>query len=209
MSLNYVFLADQIDRFIGPQATVLDYGCGHGQLIAAAIERGHDAYGCDPGDPMWEKWAKQSEYKERIRPITRDQKIPFGDEKFDIVIANQVFEHIDNFEMPLSEIHRVLKPGGLFINCFPTLEAWWEGHQKTPLAQHFFSSADLWRKYLIVMHRLHLGKNRSGKTAQQWAHESRDLPSMCFYKPLRQVVGAFEKWFEVLQIGRASCRERV
>mgnify|MGYP001056066047 CR=1 FL=1 len=38
--------------------------------------------------------------------------IPYGDESFDLVIANHVLEHVDDDLKALAEIHRVLKPGG-------------------------------------------------------------------------------------------------
>src|SRR5215813_13734278 len=159
-------MVDQIGRLVGPQARVLDYGCGEGQLVSAALDRGYDAYGCDPYSGLWSMWTHAAS-KPRILKIESDGRIPFADGTFDVVTANQVFEHIDDFERPLSEIHRVLKSGGLFLNCFPTSEIWWEGHQKTPFAQHFFSSPDAWRRYLMVMYWLRIGRNRQHKTARE------------------------------------------
>ena len=46
---------------------------------------------------------------------------PWGANRFDVIIANQVFEHLKNIWLPLSEIHRVLKPGGHFIISVPNL----------------------------------------------------------------------------------------
>jgi SAM-dependent methyltransferase len=44
--------------------------------------------------------------------------IPFGDSSFDNVFSSEVFEHVFNLEEILSEIHRILKPGGhLLISC--------------------------------------------------------------------------------------------
>ena len=56
MSLNYSFLIDQVGRLKGNSATLLDYGCGHGELVAAAIAHGHVAYGCDTYSDMWSNW---------------------------------------------------------------------------------------------------------------------------------------------------------
>src|SRR5262245_36457660 len=188
---------------VGPSARVLDYGCGAGQLVAAALARGHDAYGCDRYQGVWSRWADAAE-NERVLKIESSGYVPFPDGAFDIVIANQVFEHIDDFDRPLAEIHRVLKPGGIFLNCFPTAEVWWEGHQKTPFAQHFFSSPETWRRYLIVMHWLRIGIDRAGKTASQWAHEFRHLPELCFYKRAHEVERAFASRFEILRGAEAE-----
>ena len=42
------------------------------------------------------------------------QQIPFEDCTFDVVIANHMLYHVDIIESALSEIYRVLKPGGYF-----------------------------------------------------------------------------------------------
>lgn len=45
--------------------------------------------------------------------------MPFGDSTFDIVLCNHVLEHIRSYPKALTEIGRVLKPGGLFIIGVP------------------------------------------------------------------------------------------
>ena len=42
------------------------------------------------------------------------QSIPFGDETFDIVIANHMLYHVPDREKGIAEVRRVLKPGGYF-----------------------------------------------------------------------------------------------
>lgn len=41
--------------------------------------------------------------------------IPFDDNTFDVVFCNHVMEHVDDDIKAMSEIHRVLKPGGWAI----------------------------------------------------------------------------------------------
>jgi SAM-dependent methyltransferase len=47
--------------------------------------------------------------------------LPWPDATFDVVIANQVFEHLKNIWLPLSEVYRVLRPGGTFVLSVPNL----------------------------------------------------------------------------------------
>jgi 2-polyprenyl-3-methyl-5-hydroxy-6-metoxy-1,4-benzoquinol methylase len=50
-------------------------------------------------------------------------RFPDDDESFDVVVCNQVFEHLKNIYTPISEVHRVLKPSGYLILSVPNLAA--------------------------------------------------------------------------------------
>ncbi len=57
-----------------------------------------------------------------IRLINQNPyRLPFEDKTFDIVISNRVFEHVKNYSSSLSEINRVLKPGGVSLNIYQTM----------------------------------------------------------------------------------------
>ena len=45
--------------------------------------------------------------------------IDLPDDSFDMVICNHVLEHVSSYGKALSELHRVLKPGGKLIISFP------------------------------------------------------------------------------------------
>ncbi|MCZ4694262.1 class I SAM-dependent methyltransferase [Ancylomarina euxinus] len=47
------------------------------------------------------------------------QAIPFSDETYDVVICNHVLEHVDDDAKAMSEIYRILKPGGFAILQVP------------------------------------------------------------------------------------------
>jgi SAM-dependent methyltransferase len=46
--------------------------------------------------------------------------LPLRDARFDVVLCEQVLEHIDAPQSLLAEIHRVLRPGGLLVAGVPT-----------------------------------------------------------------------------------------
>ena len=51
------------------------------------------------------------------------ERLPFDNDKFDRVFAMEVLEHLRNVEMSLKEIHRVMKPGGIFVLSVPNATA--------------------------------------------------------------------------------------
>ncbi len=57
-------------------------------------------------------------------------KLPYKDNTFDIVTAFDVVEHIDDDVMAVSEIHRVLKPGGKFLFSVPAFQFLFSSHDR-------------------------------------------------------------------------------
>jgi SAM-dependent methyltransferase len=53
-----------------------------------------------------------------------DDGLPFGDEEFDTVHANQVIEHVRRSDAFLREVRRVLKPGGLALISTNNFSSW-------------------------------------------------------------------------------------
>jgi len=53
-----------------------------------------------------------------------NRKLPFAGGSFDLVHANQVIEHISDLDTFLSEIHRVLRPGGTSIISTENASSW-------------------------------------------------------------------------------------
>ncbi len=56
------------------------------------------------------------------------RKIPFPNDRFDAVVCMDVLEHIHEDYMVLSEIHRVLRPGGKFLISVPEDPSMWSAH---------------------------------------------------------------------------------
>ena len=117
-----------------PGATVLDLGCGNSAIIEEYRALGYEAFGCDfafiEGLDV-----EILHTNEVIRPIEREPyRLPFTDDSFDVVISDQVFEHVKNYDETLSEIRRVLKPGGISLHFFPSRYTPIEPHVCVPLA---------------------------------------------------------------------------
>jgi 2-polyprenyl-3-methyl-5-hydroxy-6-metoxy-1,4-benzoquinol methylase len=51
-------------------------------------------------------------------------KLPFANGTFDVVVLDEVIEHLVDTDSIMDEIHRVLKPGGQLLLSTPNLAAW-------------------------------------------------------------------------------------
>jgi SAM-dependent methyltransferase len=49
------------------------------------------------------------------------ERIPYKDSSVDLVVSNSVLEHIYAYEAVIGEIHRILRPGGYFYLCVPSV----------------------------------------------------------------------------------------
>lgn len=66
------------------------------------------------------------------------KKMPFDDSTFDVVISTEVLEHVSDPDAYLTEVKRVLKPGGMFFFTVPFLmslhEVPYDYYRYTPYA---------------------------------------------------------------------------
>lgn len=97
---------------------VLDIGCGDGHFASIAYTDSID-YGIDP------LWSDLVEARSRGglygQVLDADAtKLPFPDGFFNTVVSNCVIEHIPDNAATLSEISRVLRPGGTFATTLPS-----------------------------------------------------------------------------------------
>lgn len=94
-------------------ASVLDVGCGEGQISRLAAQLGvRRVVGVDP------TWAQVVAAQERgggpAYARAGAGSLPFADGAFDVVVACLVFEHIRDVDDAIAEVGRVLGPGGRF-----------------------------------------------------------------------------------------------
>lgn len=99
--------------------TMLDVGCGGGFTIRRLLNRSKDAqvYGIDISEESVAKAKKvNAEVLDKQVFVTQGsaEKLPYENEKFDLVIAVETVYFWPNLPGCLQEVHRVLKPGGKF-----------------------------------------------------------------------------------------------
>ena len=97
---------------------LLDIGCGRpcdsmedGSFVKFISRRGFKAQGLDIRNDMTIDF-----------PFTQGDiyKMPFKDNQFDVIVAMEVFEHIDHPLPAVNEVKRCLKKDGIFVISTPT-----------------------------------------------------------------------------------------
>jgi SAM-dependent methyltransferase len=124
---------------LGPDARLLDAGCGSGrtlddlarygrvsgvdlspEAVAAARRRGHDDV-----------------------HLGRVEEMPFPDATFDVVTCLDVIEHTPDDGATLAELRRVTRPGGLLVATVPAYQGLWSWHDEVNLHFRRYDSASL------------------------------------------------------------------
>jgi SAM-dependent methyltransferase len=117
----FIFIA----AFLKPSDHVLDFGAGRGEaLVDDEVDyrrqlsnlQGRCAHleGCDIDDVVL-----QNPFLDHAEVIRPGQPLPYSDERFDLIVARSVFEHIEHPEVTAAELLRVTKPGGLIAAVTP------------------------------------------------------------------------------------------
>ena len=101
----------------GPSA-VLDVGCGTGRLLRAVEERfpGATLDGVDAAEGMVREAQVHAGAGSHIRfQLGTAERLPFDAAQFDLVFSTMTFHHWADQRQGISEIARVLKPGGRWL----------------------------------------------------------------------------------------------
>lgn len=112
---------------------VLDVGCGTGGFCMAAFEEGADVFGIDI-DPKAIDICRMQASANDMSPgkfaISTSEELPFENDYFDFIYCNSVLEHVRDVETTISEMLRVVRPGGLLFMKFPDYRSLYEAHYK-------------------------------------------------------------------------------
>lgn len=108
--------------------TILDIGCGNARDIISILRASATVVGVDLSQGMIDQ-ARQdlasAGYHDVRLEVGDATRLRFPAESFESILCSEVIEHISNTDQAVSEMHRVLKPGGRLIISTPNRRSWY------------------------------------------------------------------------------------
>jgi len=111
-----------------PDSKILDAGCGGGLLISLLREKGfRDVFGIDLSEMMVSLCQERG-----IIDVSHQDclETTFSKDMFDIIIAADVLEHLEDDSVALKEWKRILKKNGRLIITVPAFKSLWSSHDE-------------------------------------------------------------------------------
>lgn len=117
-----LFASGVAEALTRPDARVLDCGIGRGSLslaLAGITTNAPDYHGIDTSGAMLSAAEAELRRAGIVAQLRQSdiRTIPYPDRTFDGVMAAHVLEHLPDPQAALSEMVRVLKPGGILFAC--------------------------------------------------------------------------------------------
>jgi len=110
---------------LGPPrgAEILDVGTSTGTNLRLLRELGfHHVHGIDQSPEAVRFCSEKGLGRVELGDVCA---LPFADGRFDLVLATDIIEHVDDDLWALRELHRVLKPGSSLLLTVPTFRLLW------------------------------------------------------------------------------------
>lgn len=152
-------------KFNNRKLNILDFGCGKGNLLKVLAESQIkcNLYGIDIFKNKEDYLKiKRDNYFANIKSIRPYENFEFG-VKFDIVISNMVFEHIEDLSHIYKHLKNIMSEDGIIIAGFPTKEIIIEPHLKLPFLHLIKKNSVLLMNYLKFALFMKLGQFKSLK----------------------------------------------
>lgn len=194
---NYAFFLYYFDKYFDKEKCIsLDFGCGNGDFMLYAKERGYKFKGVENYcDEVNIAQYHTSPMKEFISVISSSERLPFEDKTFDFVTSVQVFEHVEFLDFSLGEIKRVLKDHGKVLCTFPFKYSYMEGHYGIPFMHWFPANSKTRKLWTYLFYKVGFGYNRKRElTFDKWCEYAFDLiDNFCYYRTKREFLKICKK----------------
>ncbi|WP_445166916.1 class I SAM-dependent methyltransferase [Mycolicibacterium sp. Dal123E01] len=163
-------------------AKILDFGCGAGATVNALRALGYvNACGYDVVQGRHNSGVDQEHIK--VGTVL-NLRLPYDDNTFDLVISDQVFEHVQDQVRVFEELHRITAPGGYGLHLIPSRYRPLEGHILVPFGGAF-QHRWLYKLWAVLgirtRHQKDLSANEAADSNAYFAIEAtRYVPTSCY-----------------------------
>jgi len=176
---------------------ILDLGCGRGATVFNLRQSGFCAFGLEVDSSVVSQSVQLfSEYgfdhSRLLRVATPGERWPFEDSFFDVVISDQVFEHVGPLDEVLKELTRVTRLGGIGFHRYPARWIKIEPHVFVPYVHWLPKWSWLRRLWLLSYYpRLPKWHGQNEMSKDQRLHQFLDyLQFKTYYRSLYYVVSS-------------------
>lgn len=177
---------------------IIDVGCGRGDTVAWLCAQGWDAYGVDISPEYIrrgrEYLAREGADPARLQQLNGDFTYPFPDSMFDVVLTDQVIEHVGDLELFASEVARISAPGACGLHIFPAKWVPVEFHLMSPFV-HWLPKGPLRRAAVTACLRIGLAAPyfREFSFRDRVEIFSRFSEEETFYRSLRSTIATMQR----------------
>lgn len=151
---------------------VLDAGCAAGWYTEQLVNLGAEVIATDISPRMVEATKRRVGENAKVLCLDLEEKLPFEDDTFDVVISSLVLHYIKDWSKPFSEFHRIMKPNGrLFFSVHHPL-----------MDIKLSASGDYFSNELIIDH---------------WKREGKLIEVPFYRRPLHEIVNETVAYFSL------------
>lgn len=135
-------LSEILDRLVRLPAgsDILEAGCGTGGNLAMLAKFGRVS-GFEPDEEAREHASTKGNFDIRVGRLPND--VPFGSQSFDLTVAFDVLEHVDDDLGSLKALRESLRPGGWLLVTVPAFPFLWSAHDETHEHKRRYVKSDL------------------------------------------------------------------
>jgi SAM-dependent methyltransferase len=138
---------------VAPGDTIVDIGCGEGPFDKPLVQAGFNVIGVEPEAYLRKKfmaWAKKLGPGKGTVKAGTGEKLPFKKGEVRTAVITEVLEHVDDPDVCLRELGRVMKPGGIICVSVPTARTeylYWRLH---PGYEKNSTHLRIWKKRVLI-----------------------------------------------------------
>ena len=203
MDVNYEYFLEYLKRFPNHKdLKVLDYGCGSsGKVVKLLRKNGINCHGMDvfchqgSNSPILQDPLAKSGI---IKPVSEEGDLPVPEKYFDVIISNQVFEHVKNMKSTMSRLGKALKDDGVMYHHFPSKEVIREGHIGIAFSHWFPRNSRIRYYYTLFWRYLGLGRHKDERSPRQWTIDMLNMiDTQCCYRKYSEIRAILSKDYTI------------